>query len=98
MAIRVAHPSTTCGRGSGQPVRGALTANVDPCRCPATPGDDQLDAQRRRRAPWSSMHCRGPDRSDVHAVVALQIAAEGIDSNSVTGSAKLDANGPREAR
>ena len=30
-------------------------------------------------------------------MVALQIAVEGIDSNGVTGNAKLEANGPQEA-
>jgi translocation and assembly module TamB len=60
----------------------------------------QLDARKAGVPGTMVEHVTVAGRIDdptTHAVVALQIAAEGIDSNGVTGNAKLDANGPQEA-
>ena len=99
MAIRVAQLDDL-RPWIGQPVQGALTANVDLVQVDGhAQAKIRLDARKAGVPGTVVEHVTVAGRIDdptTHAVVALQIAAEGIDSNGVTGHARVDANGPQE--
>jgi translocation and assembly module TamB len=85
----------------GQPVQGGVTAEVDLVQ---TGGRAQakirLDARNAGVPGTQVEHLAVTGTVDdpaAHASVALQVAADGISSNSVTGQIRLDVDGPQEA-
>ncbi|HZI83915.1 MAG TPA: translocation/assembly module TamB domain-containing protein, partial [Casimicrobiaceae bacterium] len=83
----------------GQPVQGALTASVELAQAGAQ-ARIELDARNVGIPGTLAEHVTVTGRVDDpanQAVAALQVAAQGVASNGVTGSVRLEANGPRNA-
>ena len=85
----------------GEPVHGALTANVELAQAAGHPqATIRLDGRNAgvpgARVDHVTVTGRVEDPTN-HAVAQLQLVAEGIASNGVTGNLRLDASGPQQA-
>jgi len=85
----------------GQPVQGGATANVDLVQA-AGHVQTRIQIEARNAGVPGSLvdHVTVTGRVDdptTHAVAALQVVADGVASNGVTGNVRLEVNGPQEA-
>ena len=85
----------------GQGVHGAITADVDLAQIKGrTQAKVEIDARNAGVPGTEVQHVVATGTvadPTAHAIVALQVVADGIATHGVTGQVRLDANGPGEA-